>query len=309
MPVVPTNNAVALTNRYGGSTSSTGSLAQQVNALQAQVTTQAAQIAALQAGTGGTTNSQPNLLLTTNLTAANYALVNGATVAVVGVSGDGHFNTYALTYPALRSGLQYAFLFTLNQTYTASVWAQGSVPFLFDAWDGTPSGATKDHYSPLFTPTSVPTRFSFSFTLASDVSGAALQLLNSDAVVTPVAGTNTYWGLKLELGSADTGSIPDITGTPPATAITWNPSDKNADTTLSNGNLTALHGAVAGREILRATRAPASGKWYFEIHLDVRGANQAEGGVSNFSEPTGGSTLGATAGASLGFYNNGTVRR
>lgn len=66
--------------------------------------------------------------------------------------------------------------------------------------------------------------------------------------------------------------------TPPAvlTYATWNPSDKNAGITLSNGNLTAA-GAVG----VRATISKSSGKWYWEVNCDTRGsANSMEIGVA-----------------------------
>ena len=52
---------------------------------------------------------------------------------------------------------------------------------------------------------------------------------------------------------------------------TWNPSDKDADVTLSNGNLTA-HNAAGGT--VRATIGVSSGKWYWEVNID-----DASGGV------------------------------
>lgn len=48
---------------------------------------------------------------------------------------------------------------------------------------------------------------------------------------------------------------------------TWNPSDKHADITLSNGDLTAAHGG-GGFKSARATVSKSSGKWYFEITVN-----------------------------------------
>ena len=57
-------------------------------------------------------------------------------------------------------------------------------------------------------------------------------------------------------------------------AITWNPSDKHADITLSNGNLTAAHtGSSNGQAGVRASESKSSGKWYFEIYLNKQTAN------------------------------------
>lgn len=51
------------------------------------------------------------------------------------------------------------------------------------------------------------------------------------------------------------------------TYATWNPSDKNASLTLSNGNLTAQGDATwrSGR----ATISKSSGKWYWEVRFDT----------------------------------------
>lgn len=51
------------------------------------------------------------------------------------------------------------------------------------------------------------------------------------------------------------------------TYATWNPSDKAADITLSNGNLTADHDGSASADLncVRATIGKSSGKWYWEI--------------------------------------------
>lgn len=62
--------------------------------------------------------------------------------------------------------------------------------------------------------------------------------------------------------------------TPPValTYATWNPSDKNAGITLSNGNLTAA-GAVG----VRATISKSTGKWYWEVNCDTRGSANSMG--------------------------------
>ena len=50
--------------------------------------------------------------------------------------------------------------------------------------------------------------------------------------------------------------------------ITWNPDDKNANITLSNGNLTATSTNIA-HKAARATESKNSGKWYWEITVDA----------------------------------------
>lgn len=49
--------------------------------------------------------------------------------------------------------------------------------------------------------------------------------------------------------------------------VTWNPSDKSADITLSNGDLTAKS-TVSGHDCARTTISKSSGKWYWEITID-----------------------------------------
>ena len=50
-------------------------------------------------------------------------------------------------------------------------------------------------------------------------------------------------------------------------AVTWNPSDKGANVTLSNGNMSAEANA-ANADSVRATTSKSSGKWYWEILID-----------------------------------------
>ena len=56
-------------------------------------------------------------------------------------------------------------------------------------------------------------------------------------------------------------------------AITWNPSDKGPNVTLSNGNMTAEANS-SNPDSVRATESKSSGKWYWEIHIDY---NNMEG--------------------------------
>lgn len=48
------------------------------------------------------------------------------------------------------------------------------------------------------------------------------------------------------------------------TYATWNPSAKNANVTLSGGNLTAVT-SIANNSAVQATIGKSSGKWYWEI--------------------------------------------
>jgi len=57
---------------------------------------------------------------------------------------------------------------------------------------------------------------------------------------------------------------------PSVTYATWNPSDKSANITLSNGNLTATWTSWATYNEARTTIGKSSGKWYWESkHSDT----------------------------------------
>jgi hypothetical protein len=65
-------------------------------------------------------------------------------------------------------------------------------------------------------------------------------------------------------------------GAPPiVTYATWNPSDKDATITLSNGNLTASHASFQGS--VRSTISKDAGNWYWEIAATVIGDGLAVG--------------------------------
>lgn len=50
-------------------------------------------------------------------------------------------------------------------------------------------------------------------------------------------------------------------------ATTWNPSDKSANITLSNGNLTATNAGTNAWVGVRPTTTKTTGKWYWEVTL------------------------------------------
>lgn len=52
-------------------------------------------------------------------------------------------------------------------------------------------------------------------------------------------------------------------------AFTWNPSDKDAGITLSNGNLTAENTSSALWRAVRSIFSKSSGKWYWELTINV----------------------------------------
>lgn len=86
---------------------------------------------------------------------------------------------------------------------------------------------------------------------------------------------------------------------------TWNPSDKNANLTLSNGNLTAT-ATAGGFTSLRAIASDSSGKRYYEAQLTGSiNANNTTIGAGN-SSATLASFVGNDANA-VGFAGSGTA--
>ena len=57
-----------------------------------------------------------------------------------------------------------------------------------------------------------------------------------------------------------------LMGATQKTYATWNPLDKNANVTLSNGNLTA---AISTGTNVRSIVGVSTGKWYWEVHIDA----------------------------------------
>lgn len=90
--------------------------------------------------------------------------------------------------------------------------------------------------------------------------------------------------------------------TPLAGATTWNPSDKSASITLSNGNLTALGTSSSGG--VRAVQSRSSGLYYWEVTINV-----GAGGSCNLGAiGTGDSLTGITPGSGFNLRGgNGTL--
>ena len=90
-------------------------------------------------------------------------------------------------------------------------------------------------------------------------------------------------------------TVPDAA----AATTTWNPADKSASTTLSNGNLTATNdGASTGG--FRSIASASSGKKYWEITAAGATVADAAVGVANASHSVDASFDGGTN--SLGWY-------
>jgi hypothetical protein len=84
-------------------------------------------------------------------------------------------------------------------------------------------------------------------------------------------------------------------GSPPTS---WNSSDKSANITLTNSNLTAA-GTVAGFSSVRAVASHSTGKFYYEIHLDTNPSGEdVIAGITN-------STFNVSGGNFVGQDNNG----
>lgn len=62
---------------------------------------------------------------------------------------------------------------------------------------------------------------------------------------------------------------------------TWNPDDKGAAMTLSNGNLTAV--VSGGQAAVRATQAKSAGRWYWESTLNLSGTGRIGIASATFS--------------------------
>ena len=60
---------------------------------------------------------------------------------------------------------------------------------------------------------------------------------------------------------------------------TWNPADKSASIILSNGNLTAEKANVAGTHAVRSITGVSSGKWYWEVTIDVDTGSERYNGI------------------------------
>lgn len=66
---------------------------------------------------------------------------------------------------------------------------------------------------------------------------------------------------------------------------TWNPLDKSANITLSNSDMTATASNTAWKSV-RATLGKSTGKWYFEVRIDVAAANYNIIGVGQLGAST-----------------------
>jgi hypothetical protein len=70
----------------------------------------------------------------------------------------------------------------------------------------------------------------------------------------------------------------------PNYSATWNPSDKTANVTLSNGNLTAAIAPTAGNQAgVRATVSKSINRWYWEITVSASSQTLSQFGIATSS--------------------------
>lgn len=79
------------------------------------------------------------------------------------------------------------------------------------------------------------------------------------------------------------------------TPVTWNPSDKSSNVTLSNGNLDAQRSSGTGFQGVRANVGHSSGLRYFELLTVTASAAQVVSGIGNASMTITGQATGNTA--------------
>lgn len=96
-------------------------------------------------------------------------------------------------------------------------------------------------------------------------------------------------------------------GTASKTYATWNPSDKNANLTLSNGDLTVT-GTTVGWCSARATIGKSTGKWYWEVHFDS-GLTYLMLGVLTSSMTTANGNYVGIDTTGFGYLNGGTGQK
>lgn len=95
-----------------------------------------------------------------------------------------------------------------------------------------------------------------------------------------------------------------------AAGTTWNPSDKAASITLSNGNLTADTTVGTVYRWARSSTSKTAGKHYFEVTLNARASSSLD--CAAIGTATSGSNLNNFIGGTsndTGYYGDGSVYR
>lgn len=110
-----------------------------------------------------------------------------------------------------------------------------------------------------------------------------------------------YQRPRLALGAFSRGFV--VGGTPAAPAVTWNPSDRDADITLSGSNLIASSTGAAAQGSIRATLGRSTGLYYFEARIDAIGNAFILVGAAKASFTVSGQYLGEPAAVeSVGYF-------
>ncbi len=134
-----------------------------------------------------------------------------------------------------------------------------------------------------------------------------LQINSAGSFGTPLLDSLTWVASQLDiLGKF---RVRNVVGSGGTTYATWNPSDKAAGVTLTNGNLDAEGDAGGSNwELARATIGKSTGKWYWEVVYGNGGSGMI--GISAASESVnailGGGPLGYGWNDGGGKLNNGT---
>lgn len=150
-----------------------------------------------------------------------------------------------------------------------------------------------------------------------DNSGAAATFADDLAITTTGIKSFSVTGLTLSTAYTAHFMHEDVAGnqstvatgdgfTTSAVPATWNPSDKDANITLSNGDLTATAGA--GVYVVRATGSASTGKKYWEITVAASFSGNMRNGIANASQSLTIALGGGTSSHnSVGFESSGTV--
>ena len=105
-------------------------------------------------------------------------------------------------------------------------------------------------------------------------------------------------------------STATISVTVQVTPVIWSPTDKHANYTLSNGNLTVTRTATTGGSYVsgRGNISRATGKWYFEVTVGTGGGNQMGVGLADSAASLNGDTANTADGISFYSYEQ-SIRR
>jgi hypothetical protein len=122
----------------------------------------------------------------------------------------------------------------------------------------------------------------------------------------PPGATGTITG-----SMSPTGSL-TATATSPVTITTWNPSDKNANITLSSSNSVATNTAFSWHAV-RAVAGKSSGKWAFRVTPTIGVTPEVNIGIGTSSAALSGGAIGTDnnaygyAGGNGSIYKNGAI--